>query len=173
MSSSWSSRHFSPPIFLSCNIVFYKTVPEQDVTNQVTLPSVYCRRATNFLTWLYAALLHFPHSWTKLVSPSSSSTTFQSFQLFLICFLKWASFSTLKIIYCKCSNLFIFSKKIMCNLLLEIVFIFECSFRHGNTRHNFPCTPCIIWYYARLIFQVFQIILFSLSNMTCALYVCF
>jgi len=35
--------------FFSCNIVFYKTVPKQDVTKEVTLPSIYGIYAITFL----------------------------------------------------------------------------------------------------------------------------
>jgi hypothetical protein len=76
VATSSSSRHFYPSSCLSFNNAFQKAVPTWDVTNPVSLPSLYCMQDIPVL--LDSVILpHFSHDRSNW-SPFFSSTTFQN-----------------------------------------------------------------------------------------------
>ena len=99
------------PSFFQCNIMFYKTVPKRDVTNQISLPSIYCKYAITFLLDCkqYFFISHTTEQ-TEL-HRASPAPQFNTLQLFMICFLQCAVFSIIQITCCKCSSLLVTYKK--------------------------------------------------------------
>jgi hypothetical protein len=82
-SSSSSSGHFYLSFYISFKNVFYKTVPTQEVTNSVSLPSflpsVYCMKKIPFLLDCVSFLFFRTTSPNELLSPASKFKTFQAF----------------------------------------------------------------------------------------------
>ena len=93
-SSSTTSRNFCTFLYLPFNFTFQKTVPVQDVTYAVSLPSLYClqdiRLLLDFLQYLFSHMI----SPTDLIYPSPAPQ-FKIFQV-LIYFPKCLIFSTIQ-----------------------------------------------------------------------------
>ena len=97
LSSSISCLHLLPCLSISShffNHTFLRASPVQYVTNPVSFPSFYCMQEVCFLLGCMQYFLIF-----RMISPAghfqhSTIPHFKTFNIFLICFLKGASFST-------------------------------------------------------------------------------
>jgi len=124
------------------------------VTNQITLPSIYFLYAITFLRgcMFYSFIFHTVEQKWLLRPPPAPH--FSALQLFMICFLKCAMFSTININCYKCSSLLISSKKLSPICCWKMFRILECNFCQDKIRFNFPCAVYIISYHARQIYLI-------------------
>jgi hypothetical protein len=118
-------------------MVFYKAIPKQDVTNQITLPSISCMYTINFLL-AKSNISHFPHNWTNWASPPTSSTTVQCPPVIYNPLYEMCNFQHHKNHLLKMQQFTSCCKKIKSNLPLRVFLVLNAAIFHGNILLNFP-----------------------------------
>ena len=155
-SSSSSSRHFYLSLHLSFNNVYYKAVPTQDVTNPVSLPSVYFMWDISVPRDTTLCILIFHTIGPSDLLHPSPVPDIKTFGIFLIYFTKYPSIGTIKS-YGKMQHFTSLLLKYKSNFAGgKSLLLLDRCFYHGNHGFNFTCISCIICHHAIQTVDIFH-----------------
>ena len=145
-SSSSSSRRFHPSFCISFSDVFYKAVPKQDMTNQLSRLSTECRILPSCLSLCHTS--SFPTRSVQLFV----SILFQHHILKLSRYF-WSTVGSVPVSAPYKGTLHTqhftgFFLKFTSNSVVKCLLLVEWCYCHGNPEFNFTCTSCIICYHA-------------------------